>query len=73
MLFEYSLIGGVLFASGGIFRSMALMFSRTNPVTGFLLVLVGAGLIYYASTLKETPLLASDFANSVYKVVGRFN
>lgn len=73
MLFEYTLIGGVLVAAGGIFRSAALMVSRTNPLTGFLLVAIGVGLVFYSSTLKPTPLLVTDFANSIYKVVGQIN
>ena len=73
MLFEYTLIAGVLIAAAGLFRTVALMFTRTNPLTGFLVVAIGVGLVFYASTLKDSPLQMTDFANSVYKVVGRYN
>ena len=73
MLFEYTLIIGVLALAFGMLRVAILMITRTNPISGIIICIIGVGCIFWASTLKNSPLLASDFANSIYKVVGQFN
>ena len=73
MLFDYVLIFGVLAFALGVLRCLTLMVTKTNPLSGGIVLLVGAGSVFYASTLKDEPLQSADFANSVYRVIGALN
>ncbi len=72
MLFDYVLIFGVLAVALGILRFLTLMITKTNPLIGVLMVILGVSCVFWASTMKEGPLRSTDFANSVYKIIGSF-
>ena len=73
MFFDYILIFGVLCLALGILRFLTLMITKTNPMIGVIMMLIGAGFIFWASTLKDGPLRYNDFANSVYRIIGALN